>query len=178
MLHKLPDAGLLILSTVLAVAMYQDARHRKIPNTLTLAGALTGLGLSVTPAGIGVSASSLGGMVGLLVFGFFYAHHLLGAGDVKLVSAIGFFTGFPDILGVSLCTLIAGGLLSLAWGTWYGQLRPALANLRSAWQQHVRQIARPAAPLCGFTPTPARLPYAIAIAAGAWWHLASPWPLF
>ena len=176
--HKLPDAVLLILSAVLTVAMVQDAMHRKIPNTLTLAGALTGLGLSLAPAGIGLGASCLGGMVGLLVFGFFHVHQLLGAGDAKLLSAIGFFTGFPDILGVALCTLIAGGLLSLFWAAWRGQLRPAWANLQAFWQLRVRKIAAPAEPLPGFTPTPERLPYAIAIAAGAWWHMASPWPLF
>jgi prepilin peptidase CpaA len=175
-----PDAVRLIaMSMLLAAALYQDVLHRRIPNTLILAGAMTGLGLSLAPMGIGLGSSSIGGMVGLLGFGLFYIYRLLGAGDVKLVSAVGFFTGYPSILMVSVSILLAGGLLSIVWGAWTSQLLPAWANLRAAWQRlwgpstsmpHPETVPR-------FTPTPVRVPYAIAIAAGAWWQMAWPWHL-
>ena len=62
-------ARFIALSTMLTLALYQDAVHRKIPNTLVLAGALTGAGLSLAPTGIGLISSLAGGMVGLLGFG-------------------------------------------------------------------------------------------------------------
>ena len=176
MLHNTPDAVRLItLSVLLAAALYQDAAHRKIPNTLILAGALTGLGLSMAPSGMGMVSSCAGGMVGLLGFGLFYIYRLLGAGDVKLVSAVGFFTGYPSILAVSLSILIAGGLLAFIWGVWTQQLLPAWTNLRAAWRNLLGKTRSSPAALQRFTPTPERLPYAIAIAAGTWWQMALPW---
>lgn len=178
MLHNTPDTVRFItMSILLVAALYQDAVHRKIPNTLTLAGALIGLGMSLTPAGIGVVSSCIGGMVGLLGFGLLYMLRWLGAGDVKLVSAVGFFTGYPSILMVTLGIFFAGGVLALAWGAWTSQLLPAWANLHALWR---RMLGQPMAstPWPRFIPTPERLPYAIAIAAGAWWQMAWPWRPF
>jgi prepilin peptidase CpaA len=175
MLHDMPDAlRFIALSTLLTAALYQDAAHRRIPNTLVLAGALTGLGLSLAPMGIGWAASCAGGMVGLLIFGLFYLYRLLGAGDVKLVSAVGFFTGYPGILTVSLSILLAGGLLALAWGAWTSQLRPACMNLNAVWRRLLGTTGADPQTTPRFTPTPERMPYAIAIAAGAWWQMAFP----
>lgn len=163
------------LSVMLMVALYQDAVHRRIPNTLVLAGTLTGAGLALAPSGIGVISSFAGGMVGLLVFGLFYVSRFLGAGDVKLISAVGFFTGFPTILKVSLCILMAGGVLAFAWGIWTSQLMPALVNLRTAWFLRTRKNPSLTPPRPLFTPTLARVPYALAIAAGTWLQVATPW---
>jgi len=88
---------LVALSTMLMLALYQDAKHRKIPNTLVLAGMLTGLGLAVMPTGMGLFASFMGGMVGLVLFGPLYFLRFLGAGDVKLVSATGFLWDSPRL---------------------------------------------------------------------------------
>ena len=175
MLQHTPDAlRFMAMSTLLVAALYQDAAHRRIPNTLVLAGALTGLGLSLAPTGIGVGSSCAGGMVGLLGFGLFYLYRLLGAGDVKLVSALGFFTGYPSIWAVSLSILLAGGLLALAWGAWSSQLQPAWANMRGAWRRILGRTPADPAAAPRFTPTPERVPYAFAIAAGAWWQMAFP----
>jgi prepilin peptidase CpaA len=167
---------LVALSTMLMLALYQDAKHRKIPNTLVLAGMLTGLGLAVMPTGMGLFASFMGGMVGLVLFGPLYFLRFLGAGDVKLVSATGFFVGFPEIAKVALCILLTGGVLSFAWGFWTAQLMPALLNLKSLWARQMQRFhARASSPHHGFIPTLERVPYAIAIAAGTWLQEATPW---
>lgn len=168
-------ARFIALSTMLTLALYQDAVHRKIPNTLVLAGVLTGAGLSLAPTGIGLISSLAGGMVGLLGFGLFYVYRFLGAGDVKLASAVGFFTGFPEIMKVSLCILLAGGVLAFAWGVWTSQLMPALVNLRTAWFFRFGKNRPPTSTPHRFIPTLARVPYAIAIAAGTWLQVATPW---
>lgn len=173
MLSRLPEmVQIMALSAMLSVALYQDARRRKIPNTVVLAGALTGIGLSLTPTGMGAMSSISGGMVGLLGFGLLYVFRFLGAGDVKLISAIGFFVGFPTILKVSLCIFLMGGVLAFAWGMWTSQLMPSLLNLRSLGSGWPRKS--PAA--SHHAPEEmAQVPYAIAIAAGTWLQLASPW---
>jgi prepilin peptidase CpaA len=176
MLSNTPDTvRLAALSAMLMVALYQDIKSRRIPNTIALAGALTGFGLSVMTSGIGAISSFVGGVVGLLGFGIFYLFRFMGAGDVKLISATGFFVGFPDILQVSLCILFAGGVLSLIWGFMTSQLMPAWMNLRSGWSQSLKKFSAPAASQFQFTPTFERVPYALAIAAGTWLQVISPW---
>lgn len=142
--QALGTVSLLALSTMLLVAMHQDAAHRRIPNTLVLAGALTGAGLSLMPMGIGVLSSFAGGLVGLLGFAWLYTQRLMGAGDAKLMAAVGLFVGFPDILRLCLWVFMAGGLLALFWA-WRSALNPA------TWSP--------------------RVPYALAIAGGTWLHL-------
>ena len=164
---------LLALSTLLCVALYQDARYRRIPNTLVLAGALTGMGLALAPAGLGVTSSMAGGMVGLLGFGLLYALQFLGAGDVKLIAAVGCFVGFPAIVQVALCILLMGGLLAFAWGAWTAQLVPALLNLRSRVSRW--RTKAPDTSTEDLHHKQMQVPYAIAIAAGTWLHMASPW---
>lgn len=143
--------SLLALSTLLLVAVHQDAAHRRIPNTLVLAGALTGAGLSLMPTGMGVLPSFAGGLVGLLGFAWLYTLRLMGAGDAKLMAAVGFFIGFPDILRLYLWVFMAGGLLALFWG-WRASLSP------STWHQP--------------------MPYALAIAGGTGLHLLMGTRLF
>jgi prepilin peptidase CpaA len=167
------------LSAMLTAALYQDARSRRIPNTLVLAGALTGLGLAWMPAGLGAVSSVTGGMVGLVLLAPFYFLRWLGAGDVKLVAATGFFVGFPAIAQVVLFIGLAGGVLSLVWGGWTGQLRPALHNLHALWNKRTRRWRR-----TGSGPdrrpalTQERLPFAIAIAAGTWLQWTALWRPF
>ena len=145
MLQHTPDAlRFMAMSTLLVAALYQDAAHRRIPNTLVLAGALTGAGLSLMPMGIGVLSSFAGGLVGLLGFAWLYTQRLLGAGDAKLMAAVGLFVGFPDILRLCLWVFMVGGLLALFWA-WRSALNPA------TWSP--------------------RVPYALAIAGGTWLHL-------
>lgn len=169
--------GLIALSAMLMAALVQDVRSRKISNNLVLAGALTGFGLACMPAGVGAATSLSGGMVGLVLFGPLYLWRLLGAGDVKLVAAIGFFVGFPAIAQVALNIFIAGGFLSLAWGWWTAQLLPAMHNLTHQWaKSHPTQFKNE--PQKRGSVTPERVPYALAIAAGTWLQVIGSWHPF
>lgn len=165
------------LAAMLLAAMWQDAAVRRIPNTLVLWGSLTALGLSVSPHGIGLGSAIAGGMVGFFGFLVLYLLRTVGAGDVKLAGATGLFLGHPDMLWVNLLILMAGGVLSVAWALFTGQLAATLRNLQAGlaqlWlnRQH-GQLATPNAFPVGRT----RLPYAVAIGMGTAVHVLNRWP--
>ena len=97
------------------VATIIDLRTRRIPNTLTAAMAALGVGLAAT----GVSGVSIGAAVAGLALGLalMMPGHLLGAtgaGDVKLMGAVGAVVGPGMVVSAFLFTAIAGGVLAVA----------------------------------------------------------------
>lgn len=99
---------------VCGAATYWDLRERRIPNAVTLPA--LGLALCLhgaTQAGQGLLLSALGAVVagGLLLPG--YLLRATGAGDVKLLMAVGALLGFSNGVIAALLSLIIGGLLSV-----------------------------------------------------------------
>lgn len=91
-----------------------DLWSRRVPNKLTLAVAVLGVTLAV----LGLSGLSLMAALGGLVVGLLLMlpGHLIGAtgaGDVKLLAAIGTLLGPSGILVAFLYSAIAGGVLAL-----------------------------------------------------------------
>ena len=141
-----------------AAALF-DALSRRIPNRLSLA--LAGLGLlriglalieggSVLGSGFDLAAAV--GVFGLAAFGFHFG--MLGGGDVKLLAAGALWLGAAALGPYLLTTVLAGGVLAMAFVTWH-----MLAGHRLG--------AR----------TGPSLPYAVAIAAGGIvTTLGLPWP--
>jgi prepilin peptidase CpaA len=97
------------------VATIVDIRTRRIPNELTASMAAVGLGL----AAAGVSGVSLWASLAGCVLGFalMMPGHLLGAtgaGDVKLLAAVGAIVGPATVFHAFLFSAIAGGALAVA----------------------------------------------------------------
>lgn len=159
--------SVLALSVLLVLAIWHDWRMRKIPNTLVLWGGLTALCLSLTPRGIGLNAALLGGMTGFLVFLLLYLFKMVGAGDVKLIAAVGLFVGWPDMANVCVAILLAGGLLAIGWGLWSSNMATVLKNLRAGLMQYIGTGQWPSfgQPLVHQV-TSERVPYALAIGLG------------
>jgi prepilin peptidase CpaA len=91
-----------------------DLRTRRVPNTLTLTLAASGLAC----AAFGISDLSIAGsLVGFaLGLALMLPGHLLGAtgaGDVKLFAAAGALLGPAPIVTAFLYTAIAGGVLAI-----------------------------------------------------------------
>ncbi|KQQ33878.1 hypothetical protein ASF61_11330 [Duganella sp. Leaf126] len=169
----------IVVSLLLAGAVWQDVHSRRIPNQLVLAGLVlafalqivlpSGDGLFVKPFGsIGLLWSLAGFGMGLALLLPMYALRALGAGDVKLLAMLGAFVGPGAVVGIAACTLVAGGVLALVVSLYLGTLKRMLGNsvhlvahsVFGALNGQSAAIAAPAAPS-------GKLPYAIAIAAGA-----------
>ena len=165
--RNLEFVNVMALSVLLVLAIWYDWRTRKIPNALVLCAVLTALSFSLTPWGIGLNAALLGGMIGFLVFLFLYLFRMMGAGDVKLIAAVGLFVGWPDMTKICVAILLAGGLLSVAWALWRSNMVTVLINLGNGLTEHIRAGRWPSLgqPLIK-TVTKERVPYALAVGLG------------
>lgn len=117
------------LLVVLIVAAIGDSRSRTLRNTLTLPLALAGLTQSflpahtVTPWGSG-SGLLIGFALGLVLFGL----GALGGGDVKLLAAVGAWTGPGRIVLIFLAAAVIGMAIVLVQAAVQGRMRKLLYN--------------------------------------------------
>jgi prepilin peptidase CpaA len=99
----------------LVVAAVSDVRDGRIPNWLTFSLAIFGTGVQSWMHGWDGFMFSLGGLVvGLACLAFFYVKGGMGAGDVKLLGAIGTILGPGKVVVAFAIAAILGGLYSLA----------------------------------------------------------------
>ena len=104
-----------LLAALLCAAAAWDVCARRIPNGLTLAGLAAGfLWHGVRGGGPGLLLSAEGVAVSALAL-LPYAIRGLGAGDVKLLGAVGALAGPAFTLWTLLGAALAGGPLALAW---------------------------------------------------------------
>jgi prepilin peptidase CpaA len=119
---------LFVLSLGLATAVYTDLRTRRIPNWLTGAIAAGGFGLAFGGGTVTTLQALLGLMVGLLLMLPGHVIGATGAGDVKLMAAIGAVVG-PDLaLRAFLYSAVAGGVFAIAVATRRGVLATTLQD--------------------------------------------------
>lgn len=111
--------GVALALTMLAIAMV-DARHYIIPNELTIAAVVLGLGhsIAVAPSGMGMEALGFALVRGLFLGAAFFLlretyyrlrkREGLGLGDVKLSVAAGVWLGFAFIpVAIEIAALAA-----------------------------------------------------------------------
>lgn len=104
-----------VLIALVVVAAAYDLRFRRIPNWLNLLGLITGFGINMLLFGWqGLGAALLGFLCALLVYVPLYLIRGMGAGDVKLMAAVGAIVGPRHWIVIFLVTAILGGVVSLA----------------------------------------------------------------
>jgi prepilin peptidase CpaA len=116
------QAILVILLTL--VCAVTDWRHGKVYNALTYPAAAFGLALSAFVDSPPLSSSASGLVACLLFFGALWYAGGLGAGDVKLLAAVGALKGLPFVAHACfyiVCAAAVAGLFLLAW---QGRLKP------------------------------------------------------
>jgi prepilin peptidase CpaA len=114
-LLQISSAAFSVLATGALIAMVVDIRTRRIPNVLTASMAGLGVGLAAAGiSGISLGASIFGFVLGLALMMPGHVLGATGAGDVKLMAAVGAIVGPGLVVSAFLCTAIAGGLLAVA----------------------------------------------------------------
>ena len=108
------NAITLLLLVVLITAAIYDAKYRKIPNILTLSTIVAGLVYHSWISGFQGFIFSIGGVflgMGLLIV--YYLMGKMGAGDVKLLGAVGSVLGPAGVFNAFLFTAIVGGIYAI-----------------------------------------------------------------
>ena len=168
----------IILGTSLVIAVVSDLRVQRIPNLLTFSLVAAGLGVHFGTqgfSGLAFSAEGLG--LGIALFLLPYLMGGMGAGDAKLMGAVGAILGPKGVFIAALFTAAVGGIYALV-----------LLFLNSAYARGM--VTRSATTLKTFAltgqfiaiPAPEdeerkkpRLCYGVAIAAGTFFYMILKW---
>jgi prepilin peptidase CpaA len=155
--------------TVLTAAI-TDLYDSRVPNWLTMPATVLALCFQSALDGMqGVMSGVAGWLTGFTLFIFFYVKGGMGAGDVKLIAAIGAFVGPARVLWISLYTALFGGIYALGivvYSMW----------TRGGWSETGRRLRHEGTsllltggdvqPLVASLGSYPRLRYAIAMALG------------
>jgi len=156
-----------IALAVSVAAVAWDVTTRRIPNVLTFGAAIAAVvvhGYLEGWAGIGPSLA--GWLVGAALFFPFFALGGMGAGDVKLLAAVGAWLGPLAAVWVGLFTGIAGGVMALVIAAFSGYLKHAFMNLFSLLMFWRIEGLRAAPDMTLSSSAGPRLAYAVPVLAG------------
>lgn len=125
-----PAVQVVLLVLVLAAAVY-DVRYRRIPNWISVGGAAIGVALnSFLYAGTaGLLFSVKGLALGFCVYFALYVLHAMGAGDVKLMGAVGSMVGWQDWFAIFLITALIGGIMAAIVVLARGRVQRTVSNI-------------------------------------------------
>lgn len=125
-----PSVTWLLLILVITAGGY-DLRYRRIPNWLTAAGVTLGIAVNGFEKGLwrGLLFSLTGLALPLVIYLVLYALRAAGAGDGKLMAAVGAMAGWKNWIGIFLITAVIGGIAALALSIWRGRLKKTLTNV-------------------------------------------------
>lgn len=165
------DLDRIFLLTALACAVLGaawDVHSRRIPNWLTGSSVLLGLALHLSLQGwLALATAALAGAIGGGVFLLFYLGGGMGAGDVKLMAAVSVLAGLGHVGEALLATTLLGGVLAVGWALFHGELKTVLLNVVKLIIHHSKSGLTAHSDLNLANPLTLRLPYGVAIAAGA-----------
>jgi prepilin peptidase CpaA len=176
---------LAILALGMFMAVDWDLREQRIPNALILFLMLSGLAMQTLgpangrgglfdffPGAVGLGSALLGALVGLSLFLPFYILKAMGAGDIKLMAALGVFVGPADVIGLALFVLVAGGVLCVIRMLIKRNAKQVLGNVKTI----LGEIGRGGSRLDVVTQSADRMPYALSFATGlavfGYWRLS------
>ena len=157
----------IVALAVAVLACGFDIRQHRIPNWITFGSAAAGLSYHLAAGGgSGLFSSAGGWFIGVAMFALPFVLGGLGAGDVKLVAALGAWFGPVDTVWLGLYVGVSGGLIALGVALTRGYLRRAVRNIRLLLM-HWRIAGLRAHPeLTIDSPTAPKLAYGVSILAG------------
>ena len=171
-----------ILTTALAIAVVTDLKEQRIPNVLTFPLMLAGLVIHGLLSGMdGLTFAGLGLLVGFGVMLVPYCFGVMGAGDVKMMAAVGAMLGTSGVLHAFIFTSLAGGVYATVvlmrhWSTFVAILSRFKQTILSSFGTK-ELVYVPVTVGNGNPPANApqlpRLCYGVAIAAGTFFTIAA-----
>jgi prepilin peptidase CpaA len=152
---------------VAVAAAVSDVSTRRIPNWLTYPALLAGLLLRFSFQGwSGLRSALLGMLVAGGIFMLFYMIRAMGAGDVKLMAAVGCLAGSHWVVGILLASAIAGGAMAVVLMISKGRVSVTLRRVLSVVAFHSTHGLKPHPEINLADQSALRLPYGAAIACG------------
>ncbi|MBW2563438.1 MAG: prepilin peptidase [Deltaproteobacteria bacterium] len=158
----------LILILLALTSFITDITKNKIYNVQTYPSMAIGLILGYAAGGgHGILMSFAGLLTGLALLFIIFIAGGIGAGDVKLLGAIGALKGTVFVLWTMFYTGLIGGILAFALLIWKGKLLTTFKNLFTFLRHPVKAHAdqKPEERVY--------LPYGVAISLGSVWALCT-----
>lgn len=169
--HWIAGGAVLLCGT----AAWWDLRHRRIPNAVTLPAVVVALCFhSGAHSGSGLILSLAGALAAAALVLPGYALGFTGAGDVKLLAAVGALLGFPAAIIAALLSLVVGGALSILISFWRRNLADLLVRTCRLGQWILVRSAGVDAPPPGRSRR--GVPLGVAIAIATLVVVFGPWP--
>lgn len=120
----------ILLLTTLVICLFTDLKYRKIYNNVLIPTLIFGISFNVYNYGLeALVKSGLGFMLGLSLLLLPFIWGGIGAGDVKLLAAVGAIKGSAFVFYAFLGTGIAGGVIAIGSLIYQGKLLKVLKNL-------------------------------------------------
>ena len=156
----------IILIILVLTSFITDITKKKIYNIQTYPSMAMGLILGyIAGGGHGILMSFAGLFTGLALLFIIFLAGGIGAGDVKLLGAIGALKGTVFVLWTMFYTGLIGGIMAFALLIWKGKLLTTFKNLFTFLRHPVKARAdqKPEERMY--------LPYGVAISLGSIWAL-------
>lgn len=154
----------ILAAPLAAVAGGADWCWRRIPNWLTVPGLMVGIAANAALGGwAGAKSALLGAGLGLALLLPFVLIRSLGAGDWKLVGALGAFLGPQRLIAVLFIAVLVAGLMALILIVWKRRVWQTMHNL---WRMLAAflTLRLPDSELTLDNPQAVKVPFGVAVA--------------
>ena len=148
-------------------AGWLDARTRRIPNWLTVSGFAIGVIANSVLSGLhGFLSAVEGAGLGLLILLPLVLMRAMGAGDWKLMGAVGAFVGPGMLLSILLCSVLVAGAMAVVVMIRARRVRMTLRNLAVLTLGFITFGFRTDPDISLDNPEALKLPFGVAVAIG------------
>lgn len=146
------------------IAGWTDWRTRRIPNWLTVSALLFGIALNgAVGRWQGAKEALLGAGLGLALLLPFVLLRALGAGDWKLVGALGAWLGPSRLVAVLIVAIFVAGIMAAILIIWKKRIGRTLRNIAHLLVS-LFTLHRPGPELSLDNPESAKVPFGVAVA--------------
>ncbi|MPM26044.1 hypothetical protein SDC9_72545 [bioreactor metagenome] len=134
-------ASNILLLMLVSLSAAFDAKERRIPNKITFMGIIVGLLFNLITGGwTGLINSFLGLLAGIAIFFIPFAVGGMGAGDVKLMGAIGALMGWRFSMETAIYSALVGGVMVFVYLVYTRKMRDILSGMLLALVQVLNHI--------------------------------------